>query len=178
MPLDPAYAMVSTIEGLKPFALLGGYNAAELWPTVNLILPCWLLLVVAPRWKYTSTLTLVGPIIHAVIYTLSAISMMTSPSGGDPDFSSLEGIVEMFKDPNGVFIGWIHYVVYDALVGRWIVLDSVDRGASTLIHVLAIVPCLFLALMVGPMGWLLYVAVVRQFVLPGASAASVKAKDS
>ena len=103
---------------------------------------------------------------------------MTSPSGGVPDFSSLEGIVEMFKDPNGVFIGWIHYVVYDALVGRWIVLDSVDRGASTIVHVLAIVPCLFLALMVGPMGWLLYVAVVRQFVLSGASAASVKAKDS
>ena len=171
--------MASTVEGLKPFALLGGYNAAELWPTVNLIMPCWLLLVVAPRWKYTSTITLVGPIIHAVIYSLSAVSMMTSPGGEDPDFSSLEGIMEIFKDPSGVFIGWIHLIVYDALVARWMVLDSVDRGASTLAHVLAIVPCLFFGFLAGPMGWLLYVAVVRQFVLPGASAASdVKAKDS
>eukprot|EP00594_Rhizosolenia_setigera_P020104 CAMPEP_0178956670 /NCGR_PEP_ID=MMETSP0789-20121207/10422_1 /TAXON_ID=3005 /ORGANISM="Rhizosolenia setigera, Strain CCMP 1694" /LENGTH=149 /DNA_ID=CAMNT_0020638703 /DNA_START=119 /DNA_END=565 /DNA_ORIENTATION=- len=149
---------MSTIDSeLKPYALLGGYNAKELWPTVNLILPTWFLLAVAPRWKYTPTLTLAGPIIIAAIYTLSAISMMfTGEDGGNAseiDFSTLEGIVTLFKDPNGVFVGWVHYVVYDALVGRWIMLDSVERGCSTMVHVLVIVPCLFLALMFGPMGW-------------------------
>jgi hypothetical protein len=165
------------IEGLKPYALLGGYDAAQLWPTVNLVLPGWLLLVIAPRWKYTPMITLVGPIIHAVMYSLGAISHFTDDGGDAPevDFSSLESIVNLFKDPNGVFIGWIHYLVYDALVGRWIALDSVQRGCSTLIHVLVIVPCLFLALMFGPMGWLLYVVVVRKFVLPGGGA---KAKNS
>jgi len=165
---------MSTIEGLKPYALLGGYNAAELWPTINLILPTWLLLVVAPRWKWTSTITLAGPIFFALMYTLGVISMMLIGEEDAPeiDFSSLEGIVNLFKDPNGVFVGWVHYVVYDALIGRWITLDSVDRGCSLVMHVLVIVPCLFLALMFGPMGWLLYLAVIRPFLLNTAATSS------
>ena len=42
-----------------------------------------------------------------------------------------------------------------------------ERGASTLVHVTIIVPVLFLSLMFGPMGWLLYIAIVRTFVLTG-----------
>ena len=34
-------------ENLKPLILLGGLNAAELWQTTNLVIPAWLLLVVA-----------------------------------------------------------------------------------------------------------------------------------
>lgn len=174
---------MSSIEGLKPYALLGGYNAAELWPTINLILPTWILLAVAPRWKHTPTLTLMGPIIHAVIYTLSALSVMLAGDDGDGnsapvDFSSLEGVVALFKDPNGVFVGWVHYVVYDALVGRWIAQDSVERGASSMFHALVIVPCLLLALMFGPMGWLLYISMVRTFLLPSNNESTVgKAKS-
>mmetsp|Transcript_8704 Transcript_8704/g.12797 ORF Transcript_8704/g.12797 Transcript_8704/m.12797 type:complete len:174 (+) Transcript_8704:140-661(+) len=173
---------MSTIEGLKPYALLGGYNAAELWPTINLILPTWFLIAVAPRWKYTPTLTLIGPIIHALIYTLSTISLMSDPEHNDgdaPDFSTFEGVVNLFKDPNGVFVGWIHYVVFDALVGRWIALDSVDRGCSLLVHVFVIIPIIFLTLMLGPMGWLLYVAVVRTLLLPSSNKNdTTKAKNS
>ena len=156
-----------TLTNLKPFPLLGGYNAEELWPLVNLILPSWMLLVFLPKWKYTPTLSLIGPILHAILYTLGVISTIVYADENSPeiDFSSLEGIVELFKEPSGVFIGWIHYCVYDALVGRYITLDSVERGASTLVHVTVIIPTLFLSLMFGPMGWLLYIAVVRTFVL-------------
>mmetsp|Transcript_69030 Transcript_69030/g.77218 ORF Transcript_69030/g.77218 Transcript_69030/m.77218 type:complete len:178 (+) Transcript_69030:241-774(+) len=154
---------------LKPFVLLGGLTASELWPTINFILPTWLLLAFLPHWKYTPKVTLIGPLLHAVIYTLGVISLLMDPThneGKAPDMSTFEGVVLLFQDPNGVFVGWIHYVVYDALIGRWIVLDAMDRGCSVLIHVLVIIPCLLLALLFGPMGWLLYVALIRTLVLP------------
>lgn len=155
------------LEGLKPFLLLGGYNAEELWPLVNLILPTWMLCVFLPRWKHTPTLTLIFPIVHAIIYTLGVISTIVYADDNSPDidFSSLDGIVELFKDPSGVFVGWVHYCVYDALVGRWLTIDSVERDASTLVHVTVIIPTLFMSLMFGPMGWLIYIAIVRTFVL-------------
>ena len=155
------------LEGLKPFPLLGGYNAEELWPLVNLILPTWMLCVFLPRWKHTPTLTLIFPIVHAIIYTLGVISTIVYADDNSPDidFSSLDGIVELFKEPSGVFVGWVHYCVYDALVGRWLTIDSVERDASTLVHVTIIIPTLFMSLMFGPMGWLIYIAIVRTFVL-------------
>ena len=155
------------LEGLKPFLLLGGYNAEELWPLVNLILPTWMLCVFLPRWKHTPTLTLIFPIVHAIIYTLGVISTIVYADDNSPDidFSSLDGLVELFKDPSGVFVGWVHYCVYDALVGRWLTIDSVERDASTLVHVTVIIPTLFMSLMFGPMGWLIYIAIVRTFVL-------------
>ena len=154
-----------TLEGLKPFALLGNYNALELWPLVNLIMPCWLLLAFAPKWKYTPLVTLIGPMFFALLYTLSIFSLTVFGEGASTDqidFSSLEGIVTLFSDPSAVFTGWVHYIVYDALVGRWMVLDAIKReGHTMLFHMVVMVPVLFLALMVGPFGWLLYVVIVR-----------------
>ena len=43
------------------------------------------------------------------------------------------------------------------MVGRWIVKDSIDEHIP---HVL-VVPCLFLTLIAGPIGWLLYCLVRR-----------------
>lgn len=157
------------VDRLKPLLLLGGYNAEQLWPTTNLTMPGWLLLALLPRWKHTARLSLVVPIISSVIYMLTLISLIVGDdgSGEDPDFMSLEGVATMFRDPNAIFLGWTHYVAYDALVYRWIVLDSIERGASLKVHYVLIVPCLFFALMLGPIGFVLYGMLVRPLVLKG-----------
>lgn len=160
---------MSTFENLKGIPLLGGYNADELWPTVNLALVSWALLVFAPRWRHTPTLTMIAPIIHAVMYTLATTNELTTPKGDNDapiDMSTLAGVVALFQEPTGVFIGWLHYLVYDVLVGRWIALDSVARGASVPVHALVVAPLLIVSLLFGPAGWLLYVAIVRPFLLP------------
>ena len=156
------------MENLKPLILLGGLNAAELWQTTNLAIPGWLLLVVAPRWKYTKSLSLVGPILCSIIYALTLISLMlTDDDSVDiSNFTSLEGVATMFQDPTAVFGGWMHYSAYDALIGRWIVMDSIKRGSSLTVHYILIVPCLFFALMLGPTGFILYL-LVRTFILKG-----------
>eukprot|EP00536_Pseudo-nitzschia_multiseries_P000721 jgi/Psemu1/249880/estExt_Genewise1Plus.C_90061 len=170
---------------LKPFPYLGGYNAAELWWTVGLCLPTWFLLVVAPRWKHTPALTLVTPIFHATIYTLGAITALlvtTDDNDNDndndhnrpaPDMATFQGVLALLRDPNVAFLGWIHYVAYDPLVARWIVLDSIERGCCVRRHVLLIVPTLYFCLTLGPMGFLIYVAFIRTFLLPVGSEAKI-----
>ena len=82
---------------------------------------------------------------------------------GNPDasFGSLQGIIALFDDPTALFAGWLHYIVFDALVGRWIVLDSTERGASNLFHAVGVVPCLIMTFVLGPMGFLVYTILIR-----------------
>jgi len=40
------------------------------------------------------------------------------------DLLSLDGIVTAFRNPDGVLAGWLHYCVFDPLVGLGEVLDS------------------------------------------------------
>jgi hypothetical protein len=157
-------------DDLKPIVLLGGLNAAELWPTINIIMITWALLIFAPRWKWTPTLTLIPIFYFAIVYVATLLSLVffSGSDDGDKapvDMATFEGVVALFQDPNGVFIGWVHYVAFDPLVGRMIVFDSVERGASTLFHIVAMVPCVVLTLFFGPTGWLLYM-ILRQAFLP------------
>lgn len=147
------------LASLKPFRLLGGYNAAELWPSINLVRISWLLMAFLPRWKHTSSIVFICACIHSFIYSAGILPQFLlgeSSSDDPPDFSTLEGIVKLFQDPNNVFLGWMHYVAFDALIGRSILIDSVERGTPLIFHFCMVVPCLFFTLMSGPMGWLLY----------------------
>mmetsp|Transcript_55643 Transcript_55643/g.134881 ORF Transcript_55643/g.134881 Transcript_55643/m.134881 type:complete len:193 (+) Transcript_55643:106-684(+) len=173
---------------LLPFVLLGGLTAAELWDTISVVFLSYGLLTFVPTWKYTPTLSLVAPIIHSIIYVGSLFSFMIASSKknndeeGDPDFSTLEGVVTMFKDPNAVFVGWIHYIAFDLLVARMICMDSIERQQhrsggigddnekkwsidAIIRHALFVVPCMFATLAFGPTGFLLYMA-LRPIILP------------
>ncbi len=54
-----------------------------------------------------------------------------------------------------VVAGWIHYLVFDLFVGAWEVRDARRRGVNHL----AVVPCLLLTLLLGPIGLMLYLAI-------------------
>jgi len=160
---------------LLPFKLLFNLTAADLWGSLNLVMVTWLLMALVPRWKWTPTLTLVTPIFHSLIYAGSIFSIILFPADGTStttDFSSLEGVVALFQDPNGVFAGWTHYIVFDALVGRMMLLDSLRRGASTKFHIFVMIPCLFFTLMLGPVGFVSYMG-LRAFFLPSNEASTI-----
>ena len=148
--------------------LLFGLNALDLWDSINLVFLSYALLAFAPRWTHTRSLTLVVPCLHSVIYIASFISAIKEIQAKDDaplDFFTLEGVVKGFENPNIVFVGWMHYIVFDHLVSRMIVLDSIQRGASWLVHYVFVVPCMFATCMVGPTGFLTYI-LLRNVVLP------------
>lgn len=53
--------------------------------------------------------------------------MMDDEPSPDADFSSLEGVHGMMSDPTNSFAIWLHMVIFDLVVVRMMVLDSVDR---------------------------------------------------
>lgn len=151
---------------MQHLKLLGGQTPEELWWLTNSTLPGLILLMILPRWTPTKYITLIGPLFMALVYTLGLLSVVLYPEvEPDPNanFFSLEGVMTIFKDEAGVFVGWVHYIVFDGLVARWVVLDSVEKGASVLIHILIVIPCLFFTVMAGPMGFLLYM-ILRNFI--------------
>ena len=131
-------------------------------------LPGWLLLVFLPRWRWTQTITAgVLPAILAVIYLVLFILHFGRVEQGFDAFGSLAGVQAAFTIEGMLLAGWIHYLAFDLFVGSWEVRDAQRSG----LHHLLVLPCLFLTLMMGPVGLLLYLvlrgAVARRFRIPG-----------
>ena len=132
-----------------------GYNLIN-----ALVVPAWALLLVLPKSPITKALvhSMLWPILLGSIYGALLIgSMFFGLSHPDAGFS-FAGVQALFDHPNGILIGWTHYLVFDLFVGAWIARDAQRLGIS---HIVTI-PCLLGAFLFGPVGLLLY-AIVRVF---------------
>ncbi|WP_340694017.1 ABA4-like family protein [Hyphomonas sp.] len=134
-------------------------NYETLYTLINLsVLPAWLLLVVLPRAGITQTLVHSGlyPIALGVFYIVVMVMNLGFGMGAEGgSFSSAAGVSQLFSHPLGILVGWSHYLVFDLFVGAWQARDAQRRGVPHL----ALVPCLFFTLMLGPVGLLLYLIV-------------------
>ena len=65
---------------------------------------------------------------------------------------TLSGVAALLGSPAGATIAWVHFLACDLFIGRWIYLDSQQRRISAWL----MAPVLFLTLMLGPAGFLLY----------------------
>lgn len=116
------------------------------------VMPFWLLLALAPKWRWTQTLvhSALVPVLIGIAYSYYAL---TGPFfSGEGGFGSLPDLMVLFRSPEAVLAGWLHYLVFDLFVGAWEVRDAERRGMN---HWL-VVPCLVFTLMLGPTGLLLY----------------------
>ena len=116
------------------------------------VLPAWLLLAILPHHKITQLLIhavwipcLLGPLYIWALF-------MGPPAAEGAGFGSLQGVMLLFQSPMAVLGGWVHYLVFDLFVGAWIVRDS---KAQKINHWF-VLPCLFVTLMAGPAGLMLY----------------------
>lgn len=121
-----------------------------------LVLPFWTLMVLLPRWHWTERI-IRSPLVSAAPAALYA--MLVLPHLGEiwPAVArpTLNGVAPLLGSRAGATIAWVHFLTFDLLVGRWIYLDSRERQARPWL----IAPLLFLTLMLGPAGFLLYLAV-------------------
>jgi hypothetical protein len=120
----------------------------------NGIVIFWLLLIVAPRWKGTAFLvhSVAVPAVVGLTYTwLIARAMMGEGAPGG-SFFTLQGVMTFFTSPVAATAGWIHYLVFDLFIGAWESRDAQRRG----IPHLALIPCLIVTFIFGPIGFLLY----------------------
>jgi Domain of unknown function (DUF4281) len=111
----------------------------------------WIVLAVFPRKRWVTD-TLVGTVVPGLFAIAYAAIVVALFGGAEGDFSTLRGVQALFSNPWLLLAGWLHYLAFDLLIGRWEVLDAQQHGIP---HWL-VVPCLALTLFFGPAGWLLY----------------------
>lgn len=117
----------------------------------------WLMLFLSPLKRGWLVLgaRVVG-VLLALTYSTLLVSAVAGGgmSEGSGDFNSLAGITALFARPEGVLVGWVHYLAFDLWVGAWAVEDAERRGLKHW----AVVPCLVFIFMAGPLGLLMYLA--------------------
>ncbi len=119
------------------------------------VLPFWLLLLVAPRWRGTQLLVH-GPAVVLLLTPIYAYMLFGyGPSPQNIDMTTLYGVMSAFTAPHIVVAGWIHYLIFDLFIGAWEARDALRLHIPQLF----VIPCLLATLVVGPVGLLLYLIV-------------------
>jgi hypothetical protein len=120
------------------------------------VLPFWLMMIVLPSWHWTPRI-IRRPVIGVVPAAVYAVLVLPRLREVGPVVSApnLPDIAALLSTPAGATIAWVHFLAFDLLVGRWMYLDSRTRQISPWL----MAPVLFLTLMLGPIGYLLYLAV-------------------
>jgi hypothetical protein len=116
------------------------------------VMPFWALLVFAPGWRWTQHLvhSALIPGLLGCVYLATFVIGADMPEGAG--FSSLEGVMLIFSVPLAVVGGWVHYLIFDLFIGAWEVREARRQGISHF----AVLPCLLLTLMAGPLGLLAF----------------------
>lgn len=120
-----------------------------------LVLPFWLLMILAPTWTVTRRIV-ASPWIAAppaLVYAALVVPNLASlwPRIANAD---LAGIAALLGTPEGATIAWAHFLAFDLLVGRQVYLEARESGRSPFL----MAPVLFLTFMFGPLGFLLHLA--------------------
>lgn len=120
------------------------------------ILPFWVLMILLPHWSVTQRI-LGSPLIAlptALIYVILVVPQASSLLGSLSN-PTLADIAKLLGTPQGALIAWAHFVTFDLLTGRWAYLESRARRYSAVV----MAPVLFFILMLGPLGFVLYLVV-------------------
>lgn len=124
----------------------------------NGIIVFWLLLILAPRWRGTefAVHSIAVPVIIGLAYLWLFTRVWLGHEGTEgTNYFTLDGVMALFRSPTAAVMGWIHYLVFDLFIGAWQARDAQRRGVPHW----AVIPCLLVTLMAGPVGLLLYLAV-------------------
>lgn len=120
----------------------------------------WLALALAPRKPQVLALILyLAVFLLCLGYAILLVMLLGGWTGVEAapggSFTSLAGVMALFSGPAAMLLGWIHYLAFDLFVGMWIARDADQKGFGRLVQF----PILFLTLMAGPVGLLIWLVV-------------------
>ncbi|MBP6529270.1 MAG: DUF4281 domain-containing protein [Burkholderiales bacterium] len=122
----------------------------------------WVLLCVGllgpVRWQ--SLALTVGGRVMPLLLCVGYVIVLASSRGAPGGFGSLSEVSLLFSSKGPLLAGWIHFLAFDLLVGRWQVDKVLAVGRPWLLRLLTVL-CLFATLMFGPMGLLLFLVVFK-----------------
>lgn len=138
-------------------------SLSNLYKLVNAVAAIgWVILIFLPNWNLADSVIKYGIVVGLsvfyifVLFIRKDIKNEVYPKG---NFTSLEGVINLFKNPRNLLAGWVHYLAFDLMLGIYIKTQANEIGMS---HFLQI-PCFILTFMLGPVGYLLFV-ILQLFV--------------
>ena len=123
---------------------------AQLFDTANIfVLPFWFLMIFLPQWQVTKKVmaSLLPFVALALLYIYLFSGTITPESASALSNPKLADIAQFFATERIAATGWIHFLVLDLFVGRWIYQEGQRTGIWTF-H------SLILTLFAGPIGLL------------------------
>jgi hypothetical protein len=123
------------------------------------VLPFWALMVIAPNWAWTRRImsSYIPFAVLAAMYLYCFVVSLDPDSMDSFANPTLANLASLFGDERVMATGWIHYLVMDLFVGRWIYQQGQETEVWTR-H--SLVLCLF----AGPMGLLSHI--VTTWIVP------------
>jgi hypothetical protein len=132
-------------------------SLSNLYKLVNVVAAIgWVILIFLPNWNLADSAIKNGIVVGLsvfyiyILFIRKDIKNEVYPKG---NFTSLEGVINLFKNPRNLLAGWVHYLAFDLMLGIFIKTQANEIGIS---HFLQI-PCFILTFMLGPVGYLLFV---------------------
>ena len=125
------------------------------WFSSIWIIPLWSLMWFLPKHEITSRvmndvriciLPLLIPYAILVIPNILDIFITLGSEMPTPDL-----VIEFFQDDDVILIGWLHFLAFDILAGRYIWKRMIDLDKPIYLST----PILILSMMVAPLGFLL-----------------------
>ncbi|MDJ0801178.1 MAG: ABA4-like family protein [Calothrix sp. MO_167.B12] len=116
------------------------------------VLPFWALMIFLPNWKVTRKVmeSYLPFVALAAVYLYLFINSITPENAQALSNPQLADIARFFADEKAAATGWIHFLVLDLFVGRWVYWEGQKTGIWT-VHSIAL--CLF----AGPLGLLSHI---------------------
>lgn len=124
-----------------------------LFDSANLfVLPFWLLMIGLPNWQFTRKImdSLLPFVLLAGLYVYLFVNSVDPDSAQSFANPTLTDLAQLFADERVTATGWIHFLVMDLFVGRWIYWEGQHNGTWTR-H--SLILCLF----AGPIGLLSHI---------------------
>jgi Domain of unknown function (DUF4281) len=128
-------------------------SITQLFDFANIfVLPFWFLMIFLPKWKITQLVmeSFLPFVALAGLYIYLFAGSITPESASALSNPQLADIARFFATEQVAATGWIHFLVLDLFVGRWIYWQGQKTGVWT-VH--SLILCLF----AGPVGLLSHI---------------------
>lgn len=131
------------------------FTIANVWAMIG-----WLALAFAPRKPQVLALILYLSVFllclaYAILLGMLLGGWTDAGSASAGSFTTLAGVMALFSGQAAMLLGWVHYLAFDLFVGMWIARDADQKGFGRAVQW----PVLFLTLMAGPLGLLIWLIV-------------------
>ena len=133
------------------------------WLSSIYIGPIWALMWFAPKHDFTKKfvgnirLTVLPLCIPYAIVAIPEIPNILLTLGSEMPTPDL--IIEFFSDDKVVILGWLHFLAFDILAGRYIWLRMVACDRPIYVST----PVLILGMMVAPLGFLISILATQEY---------------